>query len=393
MKVLRIISSMAPKTGGPCQGIRNSIPRLQELGVENEVVCLDDPESDYGVVDDFQIYKLGNGKTGYQYHSRLVEWLVQNLGNYSHVLVHGLWQFPNYAVYKAIKKLKDKGKDVPNVAIMPHGMLDPYFQRATERRFKALRNEFVWRITEKKAINNADALFFTCEEELRLAKTTFKGYQPKKEINVGYGIQKPPQYSREFSDALYKKLPNLTNDYWLFLSRIHPKKGVDLLISAYKDLAKTRASLPALVIAGPLESDYAIEMIKLAGNHPNIHFPGMLVKEEKWEAFYNCEAFVLPSHQENFGIAVVEAMACRKPVLISDQVNIWREIQQGGAGLVFNDTVKGTHTALENFLELTSEARIAMGELAHNAYITHFSIEKAAQRMRDQLHLVLQKPK
>lgn len=335
MKLLRVITSMNPISGGPCQGIRNSIPYMLEAGVLNEVVCLDDPKDDYGISDNFKIYKLGNGRTGYQYQKKLFSWLFDNLYNYSHVIVHGIWQYPNYAMYKAIKKLNKEGKSVPKYGIKPHGMLDPYFQKATERRFKAIRNELVWRLTEKKAINNAHAVFFTCEEELKLARTTFKGYKPKKEINVGYGIQHPPRFHQKFTDSLRGKLPALTNKYFLFLSRIHPKKGVDLLVKAYKDLVEKDVSIPDLVIAGPKDSDYAKEMIRLAENHPQIHFPGMLSGNEKWGAFYNCEAFILPSHQENFGIAVVEAMACGKPVVISKNVNIWREIERMKAGCFF----------------------------------------------------------
>jgi hypothetical protein len=81
-----------------------------------------------------------------------------------------------------------------------------------------------------------------------------------------------------------------------------------------------------------------------------VHAVDMLSGAAKWGALYGCEAFVLPSHQENFGIAVVEALACGKPVLISDQVNIWREIVEDGAGLVEGDTEEGVEKLLRNFL-------------------------------------------
>jgi hypothetical protein len=77
----------------------------------------------------------------------------------------------------------------------------------------------------------------------------------------------------------------------------------------------------------------------------------MLSGAAKWGALYGCEAFVLPSHQENFGIAVVEALACGKPVLISDQVNIWREIVEDGAGLVEGDAEEGVEKLLRKFFD------------------------------------------
>ncbi|OSS38184.1 hypothetical protein C723_2885 [Christiangramia flava JLT2011] len=294
--------------------------------------------------------------------------------------MHGLWQFPNYGVYKAIEKLRAKGESIPKVASMPHGMLDPYFQKAEDRRIKAIRNEVVWRFTEKKAINNADAIFFTCEEELKLARTTFKGYEPKREINVGYGIQKPPKFREEFSIAFGKRLPNLQNNYWLFLSRIHPKKGVDLLIKAYKESVQENSSIPDLVIAGPLNSSYAKEIQKIAGGHSKIHFPGMLVGEEKWGALYNCETFILPSHQENFGIAVVEAMACGKPVLISKNVNIWREISEIKGGWFFKDlTAASIYNSLKEFTLKPKEQIEAAGANAQTGFQRLFNAEKQSE--------------
>src|SRR6478609_1310776 len=153
MKHLHIIPTMNPKSGGPCQGIRNIEPYLQKLGIVNEVVCLDNPKEDYGIEDSFKIYKLGNGKTSYQYHSTLVNWLLENLDKYAVVIVNGLWQYSNYAVYKAIQTLKKENKEVPKVVVMPHGMLDPYFQKAPDRKWKAIRNELVWQFIEKKCIN------------------------------------------------------------------------------------------------------------------------------------------------------------------------------------------------------------------------------------------------
>eukprot|EP01038_Epipyxis_sp_PR26KG_P002792 gene2792-3964_t len=76
----------------------------------------------------------------------------------------------------------------------------------------------------------------------------------------------------------------------------------------------------------------------------------MLRGEQKWGAFYSSEAYLLPSHQENFGIAVAEALGCGLPVLISDKVNIWREIDQARAGMVETDTVDGTERSLRHWL-------------------------------------------
>lgn len=371
---------MNPKTGGPSQGLRNLSSFNVKLGLDVEVVCLDDMNQDYSVNDEVFIHKLGNGKTSFKYSPILLNWLIANIPRFDFVSVHGLWQYHNYAVYKAIKILKKSCKKVPKVVIMPHGMLDPYFQKAADRKIKALRNELVWRITEKKAINAADAVFFTCQEELVLARTTFKEYYPKKAINVGYGIQQPPKFFPEMKSSFEQLCPQIkSKKYWLFISRIHPKKGVDLLIEAYNKLTEENHSLPELVIAGPTDSAYAQLMVKKASANHQIHFPGMLAGDSKWGSFYGCEAYLLPSHQENFGIAIVEAMACKKPVLITKNINIWREIESGNGGWILQElNLDSVKKQLMNISCLTDSALETKGQYAFETYQNKFDVEACA---------------
>lgn len=381
MKILHVITSMNPKTGGPSQGIRNLITYITTLGSEVEIVCLDDVTEEYHVNDELIIHKIGKGITSFQYSPTLLKWLLLNMDRFDYVSVHGIWQYHNYAVYKAVRMLAKKGKKTPKVVIMSHGMLDPYFQKASDRKIKALRNELVWRLTEKKAINAADALFFTCEEELVLARTTFKGYHPQKAINVGYGIQKPPVYVTEMKTAFEVVCPQIkSKKYWLFISRIHPKKGVDILIDAYNKLTVENRSLPELVIAGPTDSAYAQEMMKKASANNHIHFPGMLTGDNKWGAFYGCQAYLLPSHQENFGIAIVEAMACKKPVLITKNINIWREIEAGNGGWILEEV--NTNFLERQLLDLAGLKEtdlVQKGENAYNTYSKNFDVEACAK--------------
>jgi glycosyltransferase involved in cell wall biosynthesis len=381
MKILHVITSMDPKTGGPSQGLRNLCSFNMKLGLYVEVVCLDDVNQDYGVDEEVFINKLGNGKTSFQYSPVLLRWLLLNLERFDFVSVHGIWQYHNYAVYRAVKILRKRNVKVPKVVIMPHGMLDPYFQKATDRKMKAIRNEIVWRLTEEKAINAADAVFFTCEEELLLARTTFKGYQPQKDINVGYGIRKPPVYCAEMKTAFEEVCPQVkAKKYWLFLSRIDPKKGIDLLIDAYNKLTAENHLLPELVIAGPIESGYAKKMIRKASSNSHIHFTGMLTGDSKWGSFYGCEAYLLPSHQENFGIAIVEAMACEKPVLITKNINIWREIEAGKAGWIIDQVNESSISQkLINMASLTSSNLNTIGKNAFDTYVNKFDIEARAQ--------------
>lgn len=471
LRILRVIASMNPASGGPCHGIRNSVNALKELGVLNEVVCCDAPDEIWIKKDPFPVHAVGPGKFGYAYTAKLQPWLEQNLPRFDAVIVHGLWQWPVQATIRAFKKLKSNPPPAtrhPLLFIMPHGMLDPWFQRDKSRRLKAIRNSIYWWLFERQSVNSADALFFTCEEELRLARTTFCGYRPKREINIGYGITEPPVFESQMREAFHAKCPELGNNrYLLFLGRIHPKKGVDLLIRAYAEVLKTdklKTPLPDLVIAGPgWDTSYGRQMRDLMDatnadiakkhlfslttectetseekqitrmhslnerggvqkdfckpvclspafhrhsphaaenilasypenpenwklkteNSPLIHSVNMLEGDAKWGAFHGCEAFVLPSHQENFGISVVEALACDKPVLISNQVNIWREIARDGAGLVEADSVEGTAHLLNRFL--VGEIKRGVGECFSDCFRRHFEIREASRKLLEAL--------
>jgi glycosyltransferase involved in cell wall biosynthesis len=408
MKILRLIASMDPLTGGPCQGIRNSITELAKTGVHNEVVCLDAPMAPFLGKDSFIIHALGPGKSPWHYSAKLIPWLTANLLRFDVLIVHGLWLFPSYAAHIARQKVnkqasKNSELKLPGLFIMPHGMLDPYFQEATSRRLKSLRNWLYWNLIENKVIRDADGILFTSLTELMLARQSFSPYQPRQEINVGYGIQPPPTYSATMQTAFAEHCPILNGaPYLLFMGRIHKKKGVDLLIQAYAEIIKqkrrTSPSPPKLVIAGPgLDTAYGKEIQKIVAEAADLKdrvlFPGMLSGSAKWGGLFGCEALVLPSHQENFGIVVAEALACGKPVLISNQVNIWREIEAGEGGLVADNTLIGTQRLLEQWLTFTPDNKKTMGEKAKSTFERHFAIKQVVNRFVEAIKAAENLPK
>lgn len=409
MKVIHIVAEMDPTKGGVCQAIRTIAAGLADLGVTNEVASLDAPDAPFLASDSVTVHALGPGRGPWFYGADYLPWLQQNLARFDVIVVHGLWSYHSYAAAKALKWLRaQRGTGViPKLFVMPHGMLDPYFQRAAGRKLKAMRNWIYWKLIEGQLINQAAGVLFTCEDELRLAQQPFRPYQPKKAVVVGLGVEEPPPYTDAMREAFLAKCPTLRNQpYLLFLSRIHEKKGVDTLLAAYASLAgapklaagATVAITPAavlpsgaataspLLIAGPgLETAYGQQqqqvVIDSAVLQQQVFFPGMLTGLAKWGAFYCCEAFVLPSHQENFGIAVVEALACEKAVLISNQVNIWREIEAAGGGIVGDDTLAGTQQVLAHWQHLPAEQRRHMAAGARACFTENFTVEAAAARL------------
>ena len=385
---------MNPATGGPCEGIRNLIPELMHYGVIADVVCLNNPDEDFLKRDPFKIYALGASRTPWKYHQQLLQWLLIHLTNYDIVIIRGLWLYHGYAVNKAMQILKKNNiSTIPQVYIMPHGMLDPWFQKAGSRKIKALRNLIYWHLIEKKIINNSQGVLFTCHAELELARQTFSDYKPQQEINIGYGILQPPDYNDQMNKAFLKKCPPVTTEsFLLFLGRIDEKKGIDLILEAFKKLLKTNIQLPKLVIAGPgMETKYGKKIFDIVDACPqlknHIFFTGMLTGDAKWGAYYACDAFILPSHQENFGISVVEAMACGKAVLISNRINIFQDIEEAGAGLVNNDSADGVQCLIKTWVEMSAEKRNKMSQRAKQLFETRFTIQSAARQMIDCLDI------
>lgn len=402
MKILHVIASMDPELGGVCKAVRIMVESLEQENLYNEVLCLDAPNASFLERDRFPVYALGPAQGAWGYSKNLRPWLDKNMGNYGIIVIHGLWLYPSYAVNRSVRaNARDSKGMLPKIYVMPHGMLDPYFQEASGRKIKAIRNWIYWKLIECKVVNNADALLFTCEEERLLARRPFRPYHPKKEEVVGLGVSAAPPYRSEMSTAFVEKCPELNGrPYLLFLSRIHPKKGVETLVNAYLELLEkfetTRGSgctftypeIPALVIAGPgMEQAYGRKIRALVESNSqlkkNVHFPGMLEADAKWGGFYHCEAFVLPSRQENFGIAIVEALACSKPVLITDKVNIWREIQSCSAGLVSEVSGLGTLELLLQWCTLNSQQRAEMSGNALQCFKKLYSTKSMVTRWQN----------
>ncbi len=404
MKILHITASMDPKLGGVCQAVSTIIKGLEtHENIHNDVISFDDPNASFIKVNPDSIHALGSGKGPWFYNQNYLPWLLQNLTQFNVVILHGLWNYQGYGLIKAFRLLKtDRKKNASfctKFFVMPHGMLDPYFQKASGRKLKAVRNWVYWKIIEKKVINQADGLLFTCEAELQLARTTFTPYHPVKELVVGLGVEEPLEFTEPMLEAFQNKCLGLNKQpYLLFISRIHEKKGVDLLVDAYIKTTGTESdkqddavfigrklASTKLVVAGPgLETPYGQKIRGLALSiqpRSNIFFPDMLTGNAKWGAFYGCDAFVLPSHQENFGIAVVEALACGKPVLISNQVNIWTEIAASKAGIIADDNAAGTEKLLESWNKLSMEQKIEMGKNARKCYEKHFAVGPATRNL------------
>lgn len=376
MKLLRIIPSIDPRGGGPMEGARRIDAELIRLGHHVEVVCLDAPELLFNVNYPATVHALGPALFGYRYSSSLVPWIRTHRHRFDAVLVNGLWQYHGFASWRALA-----GTSTPYFVYV-HGMLDPWFKRSYP--LKHIKKWLYWPWADYRLLRDAQSVLFTSEEELRQAPESFSLFRANGKV-AAYGTQQPLQdVDGLLSSKFLSKHPELRGKrLFLFLSRIHVKKGCDLLIDAFSTVARNNPDLH-LIMAGPDQTDLTAVLKRQAhaiGISNRITWTGMLEGDEKWGAFHAAEVFCLPSHQENFGIVVAEALACGKPVLISNKVNIWREIEADGAGIVHEDTSQGTSFALQRWLNLSDDERCAMSQAASSCFVGRFRIDRVVQSL------------
>ena len=346
---------------------------MRYLGVSVEIACCDAPDAAWLATSELRtVHALGPSKLGYGYTPRLLPWLRANAVRFDAVIIEGLWQYHGFATWRALQ-----GTGVPYF-VFSHGMLDPWFKHTYP--LKHLKKWLYWPWAEYRVLRDARAVIFTCEEERLLARQSFCMYRANEAVS-GYGTSSPPPNGQELAQTFMGAHPQLQGKrIVLFLSRIHEKKGCDLLLDAFAQVAGQDERLH-LVMAGPDQTGWAADLKAQAerlGIAHRISWPGMLQGDAKWGAFYAAEVFCLPSHQENFGIVVAEALACGKPVLISNKVNIWREIESDAAGFVDDDTIAGTVRNLQRWLALDAGAYGQMAERARQCFAQRFHIRRAA---------------
>jgi glycosyltransferase involved in cell wall biosynthesis len=380
MRILRLITSADPRGGGPIEGARRVGEVWAKQGHQQDLLTLDPPEEDHLFDYAGNIFNIGPPRgrgllSKYRYSAAMVPWLKAHSAEYDAIIISGLWR---YLTRGALKGLAESPTPY---FVFTHGMLDPWFKEGA--RLKHWGKQLSWLWSEGRLLADARAVLFTSQEEKRLAEGAFWPYRVRAEV-VSYGTNDVSGSSADQIKVFRTLVPALgERRFLLFLSRIHHKKGCDLLVEAFAGLARQDPELD-LVIAGP-DQEGLVDKLRALGTRlgvvERLHFPGMLSGEAKTGAFRAAEAFVLPSHQENFGIVVAEALACGTPVLLSNKVNIWREIVSDNAGFVAADTLQGTSELLNRFASLEENEQTRLRKNARSAFEARFRIEEAAAHL------------
>lgn len=371
LRLLHLLRTLNPSRGGSVNAARQFSPAVVKLGHSVEVATLDAPDAPWLSNFPVPLHVLGPARGSYGYKGDVVSWLRQHANRYDAVIVEGLWQYHGLATWRALH-----GRTPYFVFV--HGMLDPWFR--CNFPLKHAKKRLYWSVAEGRVLHDAAAVLFTSERERELAGESF-GFRGSNTAITPLGIEDPGRederqrihFLSSFSELKGKRIV-------LYLGRVHPIKGCDLLIEAFASTLAHDSSWQ-LVIAGPEFANWSNVLQNKAatlGISGRITWTGMLEGDLKWGAYRAAEVFSLPSHSENFGFTIAEALACGLPVLITDKVNIWPDIAEAEAGFVDTDSVTGTANLLRRWELLDDAGKSQMRQRARECFVRRYTIEGAA---------------
>ncbi|MGE5608626.1 MAG: glycosyltransferase [Bacillota bacterium] len=371
MRVLHVISGIDVPTGGPGSALVGLGSAQAKAGLEVTVLTAFAQGADLAPVeqlkrDGVDVHVIGPVHTPLGLHSGIPAKLNELLDRADVVHIHGLWEEIQHRAARLAWE-----RSIPYI-MTPHGMLDPWSlsQRALKKRLY-----MAWRL--RTNLNRAAAIHYTAEIERDLAEPLGLRPPPLIELN-GVDLR---EFEKLPEKGTFRKLyPQIgQRPLILFLSRIHLKKGLDMLIPA---MAKVTTPNAVLVIIGPDPWGYGQtikDLIKEHGIGDRTIFVGQVPADVRIAAFTDADIFVLPSYQENFGIAVAEALAAGTPVVISDQVNIHRQISNAGVGGVVPRQVDRVAAEIDRWLQ-DNELRRVAAEKARPFVWEHYGWAQIARR-------------
>ena len=346
-KVLHVIPSVSPSRGGPSKAIIEMVGALKQEGIDAEIattndhgtVELDVPlniRTQYRNVPVYFFKRFSppiNSVREFAYSRNFQQWIKKHIDDYDVIHVHAIFSFcSTYTMHLARKK------NIPYI-VRPIGQLESWSLKQSYKRKKHYLN-----IIERSNLNNANSVHFTAESERQQSLATL----PKlKGVVIPLGINVP----QKIPDAKQKMIKHWglkgTVPTLVFLSRLHPKKGLERLLTSLSELDEFPFQL---LIAGDGDSRYKQSLKDLVSSltlSQQCHFIGFVEGDEKELLLQGGDLFTLTSHSENFGIAALEAMASGTAILVSNEVALSDVINENKLGFVTDLTVKGITDTLK----------------------------------------------
>jgi glycosyltransferase involved in cell wall biosynthesis len=336
LKVLHVIPAIALRYGGPSKAIYNMCLALQTRGVELLIATTDaDGERSlpvtlgrtisYEAVPTMFFHRQWSEALKYSRH--LADWLQQHVAEFDLLHIHAVFSHACLAAARVCQQ-----RNIPYI-VRPLGTLDPWSLQQ-----KRWRKQLFWRLGGERMLRKAAAIHYTTAEERRLVEKSL-GLKRGVVIPLGADEQLFQPKGHEHEQDRLHKYPGLHNSpYIIVLCRLHPKKQLELFLEVFLSVTRHRELREwKLVVAGDGEPNYVDALRSLTnklGGAGRVIFTGWLEGAEKMAILQGAQLFALTSRQENFGLSVVEAMACGVPVLLSEHVNLAEEIASAQAGWV-----------------------------------------------------------
>jgi glycosyltransferase involved in cell wall biosynthesis len=346
MKVLHVIPSISARSGGPGQAILPMCRSLSAQGIEVLLTTTDDDltsdngerEPERGAVTDYKnlrvIFFPSQLGASFKYSRPFAVWLDQHVSDYDLVHIHAVFNHSCIAAARACREQR-----VPYI-VRPLGTLDPWSMNQ-----KSFRKKVFWHAGIKTMLIGAAAIHYTTKGEQQAVESSL-GLNHGVVVPLGVDVTVAPGPAAlqaggaVGSEAKFgERFPELQErPYVLVLSRLHPKKALEVLLEAFLSLIKRPEFREwRLVLAGEGPAAYVASLKRMVAEHEAtdfVVFPGWLDGEQKMAALGGARLLALPSHHENFGLCVMESMACGIPVLVSPQVNLAPEIEAARAGWI-----------------------------------------------------------
>ncbi|NVJ85989.1 MAG: glycosyltransferase [Algoriphagus sp.] len=358
MKIIHVVPSIDLSSGGPSKSVTD-LSIHQALKGEKVSILTAASSNPYLKESSISNFSLVFTKKE-NLRKKLLEFLNRNEIDMLHG--HGIWQMPVHWMAKASKK-----KNIPYI-ISPRGMLEPWALNVGK-----LKKKLALALYQRKDLAKAACIHATAKMEAEnIRKLGFTN--PIAVIPNGIDLA---EFPLKTSGEKYgtKTL--------LFLSRIHPKKGIELLVEAWSQLDPKIKSGWKIELAGNGEKNYiqAIQkLIQRKGLESEITIIGPQFGQAKLEAYHRADLFLLPTYSENFGIVIAEALACGVPV-ITTKGTPWEELNELQAGWWIDIGTNSLKEALENALSLSDEERKEMGLKGRKLIEEKYSIEVVARQM------------
>ena len=364
LHVVHTVAGIGEREGGPSRTIPGLCRALGECGIDVELLTGETPDRQVNdpAETPYQVRYAPTVSVGGRRFPRpaaFARLLEVSLEPHTSSVVHdhGLWLPSNHAVAKVARRRR-----VPRI-VSPRGMLS-----AWSLRYRGGKKRFLWGLFQRRDLERADALHATSQAEAE----EFRAVGIENPIAVIANGITAPEGERDGSAHRRKRA--------LFLSRIHPKKGLEALVDAW---SAVRPAGWELVIAGPDEEGHRgrIERrVQDAGLGDTVAFPGAVGEDAKWDVYYRSDLFILPSLSENFGLAILEALATGLPV-ITTRAAPWSALTEQRCGWWTEVGAEPIAAALRDAVALSDSQRLEMGERGRAFVADRYGWDAIAREM------------